>query len=538
MDGAHAVVSTLARSGVSVCFTNPGTSEMPLVAALDDVGDVRGVLCLFEGVASGAADGYARMAERPAATLFHLGPGLANALANLHNARRARSPVVNLVGDHATYHKRFDAPLDSDLAALAGVESGFLRRSERSADAGADAADAVAAARTPPGQVATLLLPSDACWAEGGEVAAPRPVRARSPVPEAALEEAAEALHAGDEAVLLLGGPALREPGLAAAARIAAATGARILTETHMARVERGGGRPAFDRLGYFAETALAQLEGARHLVLAGATAPVAFFAYPGRPSSLVPDHCALHVLAEPAEDVVGALQALAELVGSPAATGRTGPTDAREAGHARHLRDPGAAPGLGELAGSSEPLHPTNLCSAIAAALPEGAVLVDEAITASLALAEATTHAPPHDLLCHVGGAIGQGLPLATGAALACPGRRVVCVEGDGSALYTIQALWTQAREGLDVTSVIVANRAYAILQIEMHRMRPEAPVGSLAASLLGLGSPAIDFAAVARGFGVPAVTVATLGELAKALERSLSEPGPSLIEAVVAPR
>jgi acetolactate synthase-1/2/3 large subunit len=516
--GAQALIRTLAGSGVEVCFANPGTSEMHFVASLDAVPQLRGVLCLFEGVATGAADGYGRMTGRPAATLLHLGPGLANGLANLHNARRAGTPLVNVVGDHATYHKRFDAPLESDLDSLAWTVSRWVRRSARSADAGADAAAAVAAALGPPGGVTTLVLPADVSWSEGADPAPPEPVRSSSLVPGPAIEAAAGALRDGARpdgaaCVILLGGAALRRPGLEAASRIAAATGARLLGETFPARLERGAGLPGLERLAYLAEFAQAQLAGARQLILAGARAPVSFFAYPDLPSSLVPDGCAVHTLARPGEDVCAALAALADL----AAPG------------ARPQRQPAHRPALPDGALTAE-----TAAAVIGALLPEGAIVSDEANTSGLSLPAATAGAPPHDWLTLTGGAIGQGLPVATGAAVACPGRSVLALGSDGSAMYTIQALWTQAREQLDVTTVIFSNRRYAILDLELQRVGADAG-GEAARSLLDLSRPDLDFTALARGMGVPAARAASAGEFAGELRRALAEPGPHLIEAVL---
>jgi acetolactate synthase-1/2/3 large subunit len=513
MNGAQALIKTLVDSGVDVCFTNPGTSEMHFVAALDTVPEMRAVLGLFEGVVTGAADGYARMADRPAATLLHLGPGLGNGLANLHNARRARTPVVNIVGDHATYHQPYDAPLQSDIEAAASNVSGWIRASSRPADVGRDAAEAVAAALGPPGAVATLILPADVSWLEGGEPARPAPRTSPAAVADEVVDDVAKALRSGEPCALLLGGAALRRPGLLAASRVAEATGAKLLAETFPRLLERGAGVPAVERLGYLAEFAAAQLAGTRHLVLVDADAPVSFFAYPDKPSSLVPDGCEVHPLAGGTDDVAGALAHLAEVVGASAHAAVTAP--------AIHPDPP-----TGGLTGET-------VAAAVGAALPEGAVVSDEANTAGLWMAGATAGAPPHDWLTLVGGAIGQGLPLATGAAVACPDRKVVCLEADGSAMYTLQALWTQAREQLDVTTVVFNNRSYAILNLELSRVGAES--GPKALDMLDLSRPDLDFVALAQGMGVDAARATDAEDFSDRFTRAMAEPGPHLIEAVI---
>ncbi|MDR2985610.1 MAG: acetolactate synthase large subunit [Nocardiopsaceae bacterium] len=513
MNGAQALLRTFADGGVTACFANPGTSEMHFVAALDAVPDVRGVLCLFEGVATGAADGYGRMTGRPAAALLHLGPGLGNGIANLHNARRANTPLVAVVGDHATYHKRFDAPLESDIDALAGAVSSWVRRPARAADVGADAADAIAAAMTPPGQVATLILPADASWSDGAKPSAVPGHRPPSPVPDETVRAVGNALGSGEPCVLLLGGGALRRPGLEAASRIAVAGLARLIGETFPARVERGAGIPPLERLAYLTDLAATQLAGARHLILAGAKSPVSFFAYPDRPSSPVPEDCQVHVLAETGDDVPSALAALADLVAPDAKPAPQQPGK-------QELPD-------GELTGETA-------AAVIGALLPEGAIICDEANTSGIWLPAATAGGPPHDWLALTGGAIGQGLPLATGAAVASPGRSVLALEADGSAMYTISALWTHAREQLDITTIIFSNRRYAILGMELDRVGATAG-GAAARSLFDLSQPDIDFAALARGMGVPASRATTAGELADQLRTALAEPGPHLIEALL---
>jgi len=512
VNGARALLQTLVGAGVEVCFANPGTSELQFVAALEDVPDMRGVLTLFEGVATGAADGYARISGGPAATLLHLGPGLSNGSANLHNARRARSPLVNLVGDHATTHHRLDAPLESDVVALARPVSDWVRVSPSAAGVAQDGADAVAAACGPPGRVATLVLPADVSWDEAPEgPAAPLPTRGASRVPANAVDDAARALSSGDPAVILLGGAALTERPLMAAAAIAHATGARLMSETFPARLERGAGLPAPERFGYYGQPGLEP--GTRHLVLVDARRPVSFFAYPDQPGDFVPAGCGVHVLAEPYEDVPEALEALAEALG-------TRPGDAPVSPASRPDRPTGT-------------LDASSLAAAVGALLPEGAIVVDESITAGLFVPGATVGAPRHDWLALTGGAIGQGTPVATGAAVAAPTRRVLDLQADGSAMYTVQSLWTQAREGLDVTTVILANRSYAILGLELGRVG--ARRGDRSGALLDLDRPDLDFVSLATGLGVPAGRATTADELVSQLDKALAEPGPSLIEAVL---
>jgi acetolactate synthase-1/2/3 large subunit len=512
--GAQALLRTLVQAGVTTCFTNPGTSEMHFVAALDSVPEMRSVLALFEGVATGAADGYARMAERPGATLLHLGSGLGNGLANLHNARKGKVPVVNIVGDHATYHTKYDAQLQSDIETVARNASGWVRTSQSTEALPRDAAEAIAAAVGPPGQVATLILPADVSWSDGASPA-PAPAPPLPPVASGeAIEEAARVLRGRGKTALLLGGRALREPGLVAASRIAAATGATLLAEVFPTRMERGAGLPSVERVAYLAELASVQLAGLKHLILVDAKAPVSFFAYPGKKSYLVPDGCEVHELTKPSDDIVGSLSALVDALGA-------------------------AGAGI-ELQEAARPERPTGeldadkVCQAIAAVLPEGAIVSDEAQTSGVTLAAHTAGAPRHDLLALTGGAIGQGLPVAVGAAIACPDRPVIALEGDGSAMYTIQSLWTMAREELDVTAVIFNNRSYAILNIELERVGAERP-GPAAKEQLDLHGPDLDFVSIARGLGVPSVRVDTGEDLVAQLERAIAEPGPHLIETVV---
>ncbi|BBY53201.1 acetolactate synthase large subunit [Mycobacterium koreense] len=510
-NGAQALITTLVDCGVQVCFANPGTSEMHFVAALDAVPQMRGVLCLFEGVATGAADGYARIAGAPAATLLHLGPGLSNGLANLHNARRAHSPVVNIIGDHATYHKKYDAPLESEIEPLTAWTHGWTRRTTGGEEVGRDVAEAVAAAASAPGQIANVILPADISWSDGATAGVPvRAGRPSDPDPTA-LAEVAAVLTGGDPVCLLLGGPATGAAGLAAADRIAVATGARTLVETFPARLTRGAGVPPIERLGYLAEQAGSQLDGIKHLVVAGTRAPVTFFAYPDKPSDLVPDGAAVHTLAGRDTDVVAALQQLAEIV-APGTAAR------------------GASAAVPELPTGA--LTVENWVQVIGALLPPQAIISDESNTSGLLLAAATAGSPQHDVLALTGGAIGQGLPVAVGAAIAAPDRPVVALQADGSAAYTISALWTMAREQLDITVVLLNNSAYAILRMELARVGADGG-GPKAADLLDLRRPEMDFAEIAAGFGVPATVAVSCEDLADQFAAALTAPGPHLIDA-----
>lgn len=517
MNGARALMETLVACGVDVCFSNPGTSEMHFVAALDDVSSMHGVLALFEGVATGAADGFARVAGVPAATLLHLGPGLGNGIANLHNAKRAKTPVINIVGDHATFHKRYDAPLESDIESIARSVSGWYRMSMRPDDVAGDALDAIKAAFGPPGCVATLVLPANVSWSQCDEfIPATPPTRRSAPsVPDDAVEHAASLLKSKDKTALLLGGTALRAPSLLAAAKISAATGAKLLCETFPSNIARGAGLPDVERLGYLAEFMEAQLAGLDHLIVVDTNAPVSFFAYPGRPSYLVPQRCDVHVLARASENAPLALESLVEAL---AASGESPVVSSP------HRPDP-----------PTGALTVESIAAAIGALLPQGAIVVDESNTSGIVIPGLTSGAPRHDWLTLTGGAIGQGIPVATGAGIAARGRRVISLEADGSAMYTIQGLWTQAREGSDVTTIVFSNRSYAILHMELSRVGAGTS-GERAREMLDLSGPELDFVSIATGLGVPATKATSADDFYDQLQRSIAEPGPSLIEAVLA--
>jgi len=512
MNGAESLVHTLLNCGVDTCFANPGTSEMHFVAALDQIPGIRCVLGLEENIVTGMADGYYRIARKPACTLLHCGPGFANGMANLHNAHRARVGIVNIVGDQATYHRPFDAPLTADTEGMARTVSHWVRTSARSADVGRDAASAVQAAMTAPGQIATLILPADASWESGGIVHAALPPPKPADVDHLAVETAARVLRSGSRVLLLLADPATQLPSQRLARRLAQATGAALLANFSIGHIARGRGSVPLERVPYVTDAAIEVLRPFRHIILVNAKAPVGFFAYPGKPSL----HCApdaeIHVLTRPEQDPVPALQALVDELGAPPA----------------ELPDPGPRPDI-----PRGNVTPEGLATALAAIMPEQAIVTNESISFGRNLYKSTHAAPAHDWLELAGGAIGDGIPVATGAAIAARGaRRVISLQADGSALYSPQSLWTQARERLPCTTIILNNRKYRILIDEFRNVGVAAAPGPTASGMLDLSGPAIDWVRLANSLGVEAERAASLERCAELMRHSFERPEPFLIE------
>ena len=515
MNGAESLVRTLVAGGVNVCFTNPGTSEMHFVAALDKVDGMRCVLGLFEGVVTGAADGYYRMKETPASTLLHLGPGLGNGLANLHNAKKAGSGIINIVGEHAVYHVKYDAPLTADIEGIARPVSHWVKTSPTSKTIAGDGALAIQAARTSPGQIATLILPADTAWNPADGIAVTPPPPPKPKVPAEAVKAAAQAITRGEPAMLLMGGGGLKEKALELAGRIAAKTGAKVQGSGFSARIQRGAGRVQVTRVPYVVEQALATLKQVRHMVLVGAKPPVSFFAYPDKPSVLTPEGCSITKLAGVEDDIEAALEALAAEVGAL----NTPPAEVAQAKRPALPSGAFTLDGIGQVLG---------------ALLPENAIVVDESVTSGRGFHPFTVGAPPHDWLNNMGGSIGFGTPVAAGCAVACPDRKVIALEGDGSAMYTLQSLWTMARENLDVTVLVFANRSYNILKGELANVGAGNP-GRKAIDMLTLDRPDLDWLSLARGHGVEAGRATDLDQLGKELKRGLASQGPYLIELVM---
>jgi acetolactate synthase-1/2/3 large subunit len=514
-NGAQALMTTLADAGIEVCFTNPGTSEMHFVAALDSEPRMRAVLALFEGVATGAADGYARMADKPAPPCCTWAAAWATGWPTCTTPAKARCPWSTSWATTPPPTPSYDAQLQSDIETVArNVSPGFVRTSQTTASLCQDAADAIAAARGLPGQVATLILPADVSWGEGGVPCPPPPLPAPPAASDDTVEKIAQAIRSGQTTALLLGSQALREPGLLAAARIAAQCGVKLLAEVFPTRLQRGAGLPPVERIAYLAEMAGVQLADVQHLVLVDAKAPVSFFAYPGKKSYLVPDTCTVHTLATPEQDALASLHKLVGALGAQQAL------PALQA-----AQRPGVPRGK---------LTAPKVCKAVGALLPPDAIVIDEAITSGLMLGAMTAGAPRHDLITLTGGAIGQGLPNAVGAAIACPTRPVIALIGDGTAMYTIQALWTMAREQLNVTSIIFNNASYSVLNVELERVGAD-KAGPKAKAQLDLHGPVLNFAQLAQGMGVHAVRATTAEDFVKALTYALAHPGPHLIEAVV---
>ncbi|WP_229742669.1 acetolactate synthase large subunit [Gordonia jinhuaensis] len=512
--GAQSLLRTLLDCGVDVCFANPGTSEMHFVDALDSVDGMRCILGLFEGVVTGAADGYARMLDRPAATLLHLGPGLANGLSNLHNAGRAQSPIVNVIGDHATYHRSFDAPLTSDIEGAARPFSSWVRTSPNAESVATDTAVAVAAATSAPGRVASLILPANTAWST---VDSSTPTPRAHPNPPArpsdsVIESAAAILREGGSTALVLGGRATREAPLALAGKIAAATGADLLAQTHNPRISRGAGRVEVTRIPYPIAESVALLEKYDNLILVGAKAPIAFFAYPDRPSTLYPPSARIHELVRVDQDITYALDHLVDTLGAGslgAAVADYGPPDMPSDG----------------------PLTGRTIGAVVSAMLPEEAIVVDESLTTGGSFFDDLRHSAPHDVLLSTGGSIGFAMPNAIGAAVACPDRKVIALESDGSGLYMPQALWTMARENLDITVLVFANNRYRILDNEMFNVGAHG-AGPVASTLFDLTRPTIDWVSLAEGFGVAAVRTETVAELGDALRTAFAHSGPMVIQ------
>ncbi|MBW2181674.1 MAG: acetolactate synthase large subunit [Deltaproteobacteria bacterium] len=515
MNGAESLVTSLVNAGVNICFTNPGTSEMHFVAALDKVDGMRAVLGLFEGVVTGAADGYGRMTGEPAATLLHLGPGLGNGLANLHNAKKARSPIINIIGEHATYHRKYNAPLQSDIQSIAAPVSDWVKTCDDPKQITKHGIEAVHAALTPPGQVATLILPADVSWSDGAGIPEKFVDLPEAPiVSPKRVAEIAKALQKGDPSAILMDGASLSEEGLALGNRIANHTGAKLYCDTFSRRLARGAGRAKISRLPYFGESIMDKLKDIKQFILVGAKPPVSFFAYPDKPSWLVPDGCTIHTLAEPSQNSIQALKDLAAAVNAP------------EDSLAVYEQERPELP--------TGKLDITTAAQAVGALMPENAIISDESNTSGLMFLPMTKGAPKHDWMFLTGGSIGQGLPLSVGASIACPDRKVICLEADGSAMYTIQALWTMARENLDVTTIIFSNRSYAILQVEFARVGVK-DLGKNANSVMSLNSPDIDFVNLATGMGVKATRSETADEFVEQLSDAMSEKGPRLIEVVL---
>jgi acetolactate synthase I/II/III large subunit len=511
MNGAESLVRTLIAAEVDTCFTNPGTSEMHMVAALDRIPEMRCVLGLFEGVITGAADGYARMSGKPACTLLHLGPGLANGLANLHNANRAHVPIINIVGQHATYHLGLDTPLEADIEGIALPYSKWLRTSRSPSEVGRDAVEAIVAARTAPGSVATLIVPADVSWSEGGRVAA-LPALPLPPLASAeAIDCAAAMLRSGLRTALILSGSALHGKGLQAAGRIASGTNVVLLASYPFARMERGAGLPPVERIAYVFEQAVEQLKEFRQIILVGSPAPISYFASQYKSTVPTPADCHIHKLVIPGEDFDAALDSLA---------------CALSLDRANLLVQKAERPLI-----PSGDITLAGLAAVVAGLLPENIIVVDESMTSGHGMMSATKGCAPHDWLVNTGGSIGIAMPLAVGAAVACPARPVLCLSADGSGMYTAQALWTMAREGLKITTVIFANRSYGVLKREFSNLGIGEP-GARAKDLFEIGRPDLDWVSLAKSMGVPASRATSLSTFAKLLRESFSSDGPALIE------
>ncbi len=513
MNGAEALVKTFLRNGVDTVFANPGTSEMHFVAALDSHPEMHCVLCLFEGGTSGAADGYFRMKQDVAGTLLHLAPGFGNAFANVHNARKAGSGMVNVVGEHATHHLRYESPLKGDITGISQSVSHWTRVSPDAQSVAADGAEAIRVARSANGRIATLILPANTAWEPAAGPAASLPAMAPDRPGTADIEAAAVRLSQ-EGAALIIGRNALYGPLRRVAGQIASRTGCRLMSDTFVPRMAKGAGAARLTQLLYPIGPKIDQLAGTRSITLLGSQRPVAFFAYPDTPSVPEPPGCPVDTLCTPDMDVRWTLETLADAVGV------TNDTPAQT--FDLELPDiPGGELTLAKVG------------QAIVALMPENTILCNESVTSGMHVLPPMQTARPHEIIGGTGGAIGICLPLATGAAIACPDRKVIALSGDGSAMYTLQSLWTMAREALDITVVVFANRGYQILRNELENLGVDS-YGRNAQAMFDVENPVLDWVSLARGHGVPAARAEHMEGFVKALTAGLESDGPSLIEVV----
>lgn len=517
VNGAEALVATLEACGVTACFANPGTTELEIVAALDRSAGIRSVPVLFEGVAVGAADGFGRMSGIPGAALLHTGAGFPNGLSAVLNAAKASSPSIAIVGDHPLAIREWNHVIASgvDIERVAAPYAKWVRRS-RLTTVGQDAADAFAAACSAPGGPATLVVPSDVAWSAGAEPGRPSAAQKPSPVSAEAVLQAAYALRLPGEAALVLHGEATVDPAaLRAAADIAATTGCRVMARA--SRIVRGPDFLPVEFLPYSPMLAIEALKGIRHLVLVGAHPPIMPWTYPDRSAPMMADpECRIWTLARPEENVVDALTTLAAEIGGD-----------------RSRAAPQPAPGMAPVPASGT-VTPDALAQSIAALIPENAIVIDESVTTGRSFYQVSAASRPHDWLRNLGGALGYGQPVAIGSAIACPDRKVIVLQGDGAAMYTPQSLWTIAHEGLNVLVVIFANRSYEVLRVDM-RLRHQNVDGAVNHALTDLGTPAIDWAGLARSLGIRSARLDSMQAFNEAFAREAQTAEPALLEVIV---
>jgi acetolactate synthase-1/2/3 large subunit len=508
----------LRDAGLDTCFANPGTSEMQLVYEIGRTKGMRAVLCLQENTVTGAADGYARMAGKPAFTMLHVASGFANGIGNLHNAGRANTPMVNVVGANATYHQPNFCEhelINGRVADLARPVSHWTQEARTADELGVLAALAANHARTGAGKICTLIAPTNCQWDPALAPPAPLPPPQRPQVARESIDEVATLLANGKKTALLLGSHALYGEGLELAGRIATRTGVDLLGEMWVARLARGEGRVPVRLVPYLREHAAFFLQGYEQLILLGAQLPMSTFAYQGAPLNKLPASCQVTALATVENDLLAVLRELAQAVAAPAQPG------------ARTARASAAAP-TGALSADA-------IGQSLCLLMPQDAILVNDGATCSPPIVNRTAGARAHDYLDGSrGGALGGGLPLALGAAIACPERRTILLQGDGSGMYASQALWSMARERTDVVVIVLRNDNYAILEVELARVR-EGDANDTMLSMMHLDDPVLDWVKLAEAHGVAATRATTAEEFHVQLEDALQQRGPHLIEAKV---
>ena len=515
MNGAAAFFKSIVDNGIDTIFACPGTSEMQVV---DEVGysNLRVVLCLFENSVTGMADGYARMLDKPALGMVHVTCGLTNALANMHNARIANSRMIIFGGGVHVAHE-VNEPVHSMLQRqpyVAQIAAQCVIEARSPDQLAAAATQALKASNDGAGKIVYVYGPNNAVWGESsfqGKLTSSAEQRQR--VSTATISSIADTLKAGKKTAFILDNLALREEGLEILGRIAEGAGGRLFREWLPSRIAMGAGRVRTETLPYGGAEGRELLSEFDQIVLVGAKIPVCPFSYENQPWVKIPENCNVHTLATADHDILAALEELATQLDLP------------EKASNRYNRKPGEPP-TGPLSGNS-------IVQSLSILMPADSIVLDEAMLENVMFPLLMDGAAPFDFMAACpGGAIGAGPPVACGAAIACPNRKVILLEGDFSLMQGNTALWSMAQHNLDICVINYNNEGSASLSTELARVRQgEAQPKSI--ELLRIRKPTIDYAAMAESMGVPASRAETAEEFHLQLTKAMSTKGPHFIDA-----